>query len=35
MFISVVIPLMNEEENVAKLHQEIKKVFKKNKLKGL
>lgn len=34
MFISVVIPLKDEEENVAKLHQEVKEVFQKNKLKG-
>jgi glycosyltransferase involved in cell wall biosynthesis len=34
MFISIVVPLRNEEENVAKVHQEIKEVFKKNKLEG-
>jgi len=34
MFISVVIPLKDEEENVAKLHKEIKDVFKKRRLKG-
>lgn len=34
MFISVVIPLKDEEKNVAKLHKEVKDAFKKNKLKG-
>lgn len=34
MLISVVIPLYNEEENVAQLHKEIKRVFKKEKLRG-
>jgi len=34
MLISVVIPLNNEEENVAKMHQELKTVFAKEKLQG-
>lgn len=34
MLISVVIPLMDEEKNVAKLHQEVIKIFKKEKLQG-
>lgn len=34
MFISVVVPLMNEEDNVAQMHQELKNVFKKEKLRG-
>lgn len=34
MFISIVIPLKDEEKNVSKLHREVKEVFKKNKLKG-
>ncbi len=34
MFISVVIPLKDEEGNVSKLHQELKTVFKKEKLQG-
>ncbi len=34
MFISVVIPLKDEEKNVANLHQELKTVFKKEHLKG-
>ncbi len=34
MLISIVIPLMDEEKNVFKLHQEIVKIFKKAKLQG-
>lgn len=34
MLISIVIPLKNEEENVAKLHKEIIGLFKKEKLNG-
>lgn len=34
MLISVVVPLMNEEENVAQMHNEIKKVFRQEKLLG-
>ncbi|MCK5080759.1 MAG: glycosyltransferase family 2 protein [Candidatus Moranbacteria bacterium] len=34
MLVSVIVPLYNEEENVAQLHKEIKKVFRKEKLRG-
>ncbi len=34
MFISVVVPLKNEEENVAKMHEELKNIFRKEKLQG-
>ena len=34
MFISVIIPLKDEEKNVAQLHRELKTVFKKERFKG-